>query len=167
MINNEIQKILDTTYKNALNSYASIKNYKIEIGVISSNSNRKKQTFDITNAELMYIHEHGSPLKNIPARPVLQLTMKEIIHTIFPQALHRISDGCFKQHWSKKDVKDELEKMCIRIQNYARTIIYRSNLLAPNKQSTIKKKKSDRPLLDTGQLARSITCRLIEINNSG
>lgn len=159
----EIKQLLDEVYRDALSSYNSIKNYKIEIGVISSDTKRKKQKFDITNAELLYIHEHGSPLKNIPARPVLQLTMKEIIHKIFPDTLNRIADGCFNQKWSKTDVRNELEKMCIRIQNYVRAIIYRSNLLAPDSPATIKRKKSDRPLLDTRQLARSITCKLIEI----
>ena len=167
MTDEAIRELLDEAYNDALKAYNSIKDYKIEIGVISSNSNRKKQTIDITNAELMYIHEHGSPLRNLPARPVLQLTLAYTIKTLFPETLRRIDNGCFKQHWSKADVRYELEKMCIRMQNYARDIIYRSDLLAPNSPSTIKRKKSDRPLLNTGQLARSITCRLVEINNSG
>ena len=75
MTDEAIRKLLEEAYKDALKAYNSIKDYKIEIGVISSNSNRKKQTIDITNAELMYIHEHGSPLRNLPARPVLQLSL--------------------------------------------------------------------------------------------
>ena len=158
----DIQQILLATYKDALDAYNSMKDYKIEIGVVSSDTNRKA-TFDITNAELMYIHEHGSHLMNLPARPVLQLTMSYTILTLFPATLKRIDEGCFKQHWSKEDVKNELEKMCVRMQSYARNVIYQSDLLAPNAPSTVKRKGSDRPLLNTGQLARSITCRLVKI----
>lgn len=161
-----IEKILINAYNKVLEAYNSMNDYKIEIGVVSSDATRKEEiSIGINNAELMYIHENGSPINNLPARPVLQLTINYTIHTLFPQTLKRIDDGCFNKNWSKKEVKTELEKMCIRIQNYARNVIYRSNLLAPNKPSTIKAKGSDRPLLNTGQLARSITCRLVKTNN--
>ena len=66
MTDDAIKELLEEAYNDALKAYNSIKDYKIEIGVISSNSNRKKQTVDITNAELMYIHEHGSPFLRLP-----------------------------------------------------------------------------------------------------
>ena len=159
----DIQQILEEAYKNVLDAYNSINDYKIEIGVISSNTNRKEKfNVGITNAELMFIHENGSPIRNLPSRPVLQLTLQYTINSLLPQTLKRIEEGCFKHSWTKNDVELELKKMCIRMQNYAKNIIYRSDLLAPNKPTTIKAKGSDRPLLDTGQLARSITCRLIK-----
>ena len=158
----EIEKILDESLKKAKEAYNSIADYSIEIGVIASNNERKQPLVkDITNAELMFIHENGSPLRNIPSRPVLQYTLQDSIKTIVPETIDRIYEGCFRKNWNKDDVKQELEKMCIRIQSHAKKIIYRSNRLAPNKPGTIKAKGSDRPLLDTGQLARSITCRLI------
>lgn len=156
----DLQHQLDEAIKQSTEVYNSINNYAIEIGVVSGNTNRK-HTVDITNAELMYIHENGSPLNNIPARPVLQITINKALKTLVPETLDRIFDGCFSKGWTKEDVKQELEKLCIRLQSITRKIIYQSNELAPNAPSTIKSKGSDRPLLDTGQLARSITCRLI------
>lgn len=185
----DVEKMLDDAVKKMTEAYNSINDYAIEIGVIAADKNRDihtetltatksdgstvKMTFtlasDITNAELMFIHENGSPLRNLHARPVLQLTIEDALKKLLPDTINRIYDGCFKNSWTKEQVKKELEKMCIRMQNTARNIIYKSNLLAPNAPSTIKAKGSDRPLLDTGQLARSITCRLVlvsSINNS-
>jgi hypothetical protein len=166
----DINGLVEEAIKKEKETYESIKDYTIEIGVITADSTRKQvANVSITNAELMFIHENGSALRNLPARPVLQITIDETIKNILPKTLDRIYEGCFKQNWDKQQVKVELEKMCIRMQNYARNVIYKSNLLTPNKPSTIKAKGSDRPLLDTGQLARSITCRLVltsEIENS-
>lgn len=160
ILHSAVEKYTET----ARDNFMSINDYAIEIGVISADTNRKSKinVKDITNAELMFIHEHGSPVNNIVARPVLGYSLKWLSKTEWPKVYKRIRDGCFTQNWSKEDVKKELENMCIRVQNYARKIIYRSNLLTKNKQSTIERKGSDRPLLDTGMLAKSITCRLIQ-----
>ena len=163
--------------KAALNKWASqfnvISKFRLEIGVFTGKSHRKVQV-GITNAELMFIHENGSPLKHIPARPVLQYTIQDTIKTLLPATLKRIEDGCFNHNWTKADVKLELEKMCVRMQSIARRIVFRSDRLAKNSPATIKAKGSAQPLVDTGQLGRSITCQLvmssksgIEINDSG
>lgn len=149
----------------------SLPNYQISIGVFSGDKTRKEIVDEyklgistsggITNAELMFIHENGSPLKHIPARPVLDLTItyanKNLVQkSIVKGATQYILTG------NIKDLEDELERLCIRMESYARRVIRRSNLLAPNAPSTIKRKGSDRPLLDTGQLANSIRCKLIK-----
>lgn len=157
-----VDKAIDNVSTAIVEAYESVNDYVIEIGVVSGKSHRQI-TADITNAELMFIHEHGSPLRGLPARPVLELSIREAVKTYVPQTMSKIEDGCFNKGWTKEQVRIELEKMCLRMQTYARQIIYKSNLLAANKPSTIKAKGSDRPLLNTGQLARSITCRLSRI----
>lgn len=166
-MNETIQQILEEAIQQEREVYASINDYAIEIGVVSADAERKKLNVGITNAELMFVHENGSSLKHIPARPVLELTIKDAIKKLLPDTINRIYDGCFKQHWSKAQVKNELEKMCVRMQSMARRMIYKKDSRLPaNKPSTIKAKGSDVPLLDTGQLARSITCRLVLLSNS-
>ena len=166
-MNIDVKKILDEAFEKQKQIFLSVNDYAIEIGVIAGNSKRKKTvSIGITNAELMFIHENGSPLRNIPARPVLEMTIQDAMKDMIPQTVDRIYDGCMNKLWTKEQVKQELEKLCVRMQNHARSIIYRSDRLAPNKPGTIKAKGSDRPLLDTGQLARSITCRLIERSSS-
>ena len=149
-----------------INLLNSIKDYEIEIGVISETSKRKdKISIGLTNAEIMYIHENGSPLKNIPARPVLEMTLQYVQVNLIQKVIDKISDGIFNHNWKKSDIENELKKLCVRMENYARDIIYLNDgRLAPNSYSVAKKKKGNHPLFDTGQLARSIICRLINKN---
>lgn len=162
------KNLIKDVFKEMTEVYNSINDYVIEIGIVSSKNSRNKKDKiknkkddGIGNAELMFIHENGSPIRNIPERPVLQITIEHAINVLLPKTLKKIQEGCFKQNWTKERVKKELENLCNKMQNYARNVIYESNLLAPNAPRTIKAKGSDRPLLDTGQLARSITCRLV------
>ena len=145
----------------------SLSNYYIEIGVISEKTGRKddKISVGITNAELMYIHENGSPSRNIPSRPILDITIRWAEKNLMPKTLNKIIDGIIYQGWSTSDVEKELNRMCIRMQNYAYESIYDNNgILAPNSQKVAARKKGNHPLFDTGQLARSITCRLVNKN---
>lgn len=64
----------------------------------------------------------------------------------------------------EQGLEKELNKMCIRMENYAREIIYSNDgRLAPNAPSVAARKKGNHPLFDTGQLARSITCKLVRV----
>lgn len=146
-----------------LNAFTNLPEYTIEIGVISLKSKRKtKVLVGITNAELMFIHEHGSPINNVPARPVLQMTIDYANKNLLDKYIDKAVDAFVKSDGNEKAVRNEFEKMCIIMENYAREIIYSNDgRLAPNAPSTIRKKGDNHPLFDTGQLARSITCKLI------
>lgn len=140
--------------------------YIFEIGVIEENTGRKEKVqLGVTNAQLMFLHENGSPLNHIPARPVLKMAIewaaknKILYEGISKAASMYIITG------KVEDMDKEMEKIALRIQNYARKIIYSNDgRLTPNAPSTIKKKGDNHPLFDTGQLARSITCRAIRIS---
>lgn len=140
----------------------SLSKYSIEIGVISEDTGRKETvSYGITNAELMQIHENGSPTKNIPARPVLDLTIMWTEQHLIKRVLDSIIEGVFEKDWGKVEIERELSRMCIRMENHAREIIYDNDgTLAPNSPRVAKRKKGNHPLFDTGQLARSITCKL-------
>lgn len=140
----------------------SLSKYSIEIGVISEDTGRKETvSYGITNAELMQIHENGSPIKNIPARPVLDLTIMWTEQHLIKRVLDSIIEGVFEKDWGKVEIERELSRMCIRMENHAREIIYDNDgTLAHNSPQVAKRKKGNHPLFDTGQLARSITCKL-------
>lgn len=140
----------------------SLSKYSIEIGVISEDTGRKETvSYGITNAELMQIHENGSPIKNIPARPVLDLTIMWTEQHLIKRVLDSIIEGVFEKNWGKVEIERELSRMCIRMENHAREIIYDNDgTLVPNSPQVAKRKKGNHPLFDTGQLARSITCKL-------
>lgn len=141
---------------------ASIPEYQIQIGVFSTKTKRKTTyNVGITNAELMFIHENGSPLHHLPARPVLKMTIEygnTLIKSVMQKALKAYVEV------GEQGLEKELNKMCVRMENYAREIIYSNDgRLAPNAPSVAARKKGNHPLFDTGQLARSITCKLVRI----
>lgn len=147
-------KFIDDIKKEIIRT--SFKTVIIELGVISGKSKFKRTaSIGITNAELMYIHEHGSKDGRIPKRPVLMLALQDAMTMYIPAFFSSINNIFDKVH-----VEHQLDVLCNKIENHAKNMIYHGDKrLTPLKQSTINRKKSDLPLFDTGQLARSIKCR--------
>lgn len=146
----------------------AIPQYEIEIGVLSGNAKRKEKIkIGLTNAELMFIHENGSTLRHIPARPVLRMTLDWakksglVINTLMKCFAYTTA---YSKERAEVEIDKEMNKMCLKLQNYARQIIYLNDgRLVPNAPSTIAQKGVNHPLFNTGQLARSITCRAIKL----
>ena len=62
-----------------VDAFTMLPEYIIEIGVISIHSKRKEKVrVGVTNAEIMFLHENGSPMRHIPARPVLQMRITQL-----------------------------------------------------------------------------------------
>lgn len=143
-------------------SLQQLSKFRLELGVFTSKSKRKVQV-GVTNAELMYIHENGSPLRNIPSRPVLDMTLRYANKNLLPTTIDKCIEICINTGGNESLIEQELNKLAIRIENYARKLIYSNDgRLAPNARSTIARKGVNHPLFDTGQLARSITCRVVK-----
>ena len=145
--------------------------YTLNLGVLYSNSKprkknkNKKEKNGVTNAELMFIHENGSPLNNIPKRPVLDMTIKYADEDLLEKIIDK-SIYAYAENFDEKDYATSLKKDAIRIERVARKIIYSNEgILEPNAPSTVRRKGENHPLFDTGQLARSITCVVSKIHN--
>lgn len=157
---------------NIFEKFREIPTYYIEIGVFSEDGERQKDAdkktkdvirLGINNAELMYIHENGSPINRIPARPVLQMTINQAKKEWLENAIMRAINAYVRSGFNIKEYEKELERLCMKMEKYARDIIYLNDgRLAPNAPSVAKRKNGNHPLFDTGQLARSISCRLIK-----
>ena len=157
---------------NIFEKFREIPTYYIEIGVFSEDGERQKDAdkktkdvirLGVNNAELMYIHENGSPINRIPARPVLQMTINHTKKEWLENAIMRAINAYVRSGFNLKEYEKELERLCMKMEKYARDIIYLNDgRLAPNAPSVAKRKKGNHPLFDTGQLARSISCRLIK-----
>ena len=127
-----------------------------------TNSKKKKAKLqkaaqeDVTNAELLFIHTKGSPLKHIPARPVLQPAIeadgnKQAIAYEINGAIKATLDGD-KELASKKMLRAALQG-----QSAARKwFTDPRNGWAPNAPRTIKAKGSAQPLIDTGAMRAAI-----------
>lgn len=157
-------------------------NKEVLVGIPEENSSREEES--ITNAELAYIHthgirqefmrkemdaaitngtsyskaykmylqSHGSPLWHSPPRPIIEPAIeskKEPIAEEFKQVIVDVSEG--------KSPDGHLNRAGMIGQNAARGWFTNSeNGWAPNSPETIKKKGSDRPLIDKGDLRKSI-----------
>lgn len=112
---------------------------------------------NISNAQLLYIHSKGSPLRNIPARPVLEPAIeakgnREGIAAELAKAVQA------SLHGNDEDVTRYLKRAGLSASNAAKRWFTDSrNNWAPNAPATIRAKGSDQPLIDTGALRQAIT----------
>lgn len=100
----------------------------------------------------MYIHEHGSFAYQVPPRPIIEPAIKnskEDIGELLGEAAKAAAEGKNVEkalidvgQEAQQDVKDWFNNP--------------QNGWAPNSPETVKRKKSDQPLIDTGALRQSI-----------
>lgn len=110
-------------------------------------------TIPYSQAHELYVHEHGSPLWHSPPRPVLEPAMennKEKIAELMKDAANVALDG--------ENVTPALNEVGMQGQNIARDwFTDPRNKWAPNSEDTIKRKGSDKPLIDSGEMRKAIT----------
>jgi hypothetical protein len=112
---------------------------------------------DISNAQLLWIFSKGSPLRSQPARPVLEPAVsapgnKEAVAAELAGAARAALAG------KQVEVTRYLKRAGLAGQNAARAWFTDSRTgWAPNAQSTIDAKGSDRPGIDTGAMRAAIT----------
>lgn len=106
-----------------------------------------------SRAHELYVHENGSPLWDIPPRPILQPAMensKEQMAELMKESLLDALDG--------KEIDVALNEVGLQGQNISRDWFDNpANNWAKNSEDTIKRKGSDKPLIDKGDLRKSIT----------
>lgn len=114
----------------------------------------------INNAELLYIFTHGSPLRNQPPRPVIQPAIMDpdnnkLITEQLELAIAAALDG--------KDPEVYLKRAGQVAENAARGwFVNGKNGWAPNAPSTIRRKGSNRPGIDLGEMRKAITSFVVE-----
>lgn len=134
---------------------SSLSNAKVYVGIPEAKTSRKGEP--VTNAGLMYIHTHGSALRNIPPRPVIEPAIeakdnKDNITKELELAANSELDG------DRANTLLHLKRAGTLGSNAAkRWFTDPRNGWAPNAPSTIAAKGSDRPLIDKGELRRAIT----------
>lgn len=130
-----------------------LKENDVYIGIPQAESSTRQDS-SITQAELLYIHENGSPVRGIPARPVLKPSMeysKDLITEQVEKVIKCATDGDIER------MKTEVERLGSLASSKAKSYFTEGNDWTPNKPSTIKKKGSDKPLLDTATMQKAIT----------
>lgn len=134
-------------------SIKELKKIDVLVGIPQEEAGREQN--DITNAELLYIHTNGSPANNIPPRPVVEPAIqdsKEEIGTLLKEAILKALEG------DTGGAMAGMERAGTQGENAVKGWFTNpKNGWAENAESTKKKKGSSKPLIDTGQLRKSIT----------
>jgi hypothetical protein len=107
----------------------------------------------INNASLLFVLSNGSPLRGIPATPIVEPGVKKARPLFTPQ-LAKAAQSLVQNR------PQEAEKYLARAGTIAVNSVKRmftDNDWPPNAPSTIKRKGSDRRNIDTGALRRSMT----------
>lgn len=109
----------------------------------------------INNAELLFIQSKGSPLRGIPARPVLEPAIEANTATLEPFAREVIRNTLLG---NRPETLRSLNRLGMAGRNAARRWFFDSrNGWQKNAASTIAAKGSKRPLIDTGAMRAAIT----------
>lgn len=165
--------------KKLIEAFDSLPDYNIEIGIPEGGNPREndpKASRELTNAEILFINENGSPLRHIPARPVLKMTIEWAIDNLLQRTREKAVKAFIQSGFDQKALEKEFEIMAVRMEEYARDAIYLNDgRFAPNAPSTIEQKAKrahapkgydpsdyNHPLFDTGQLAKAIRAILVK-----
>lgn len=131
---------------------SKLKRADVFVGIPADKTMR--QGDQMNNATLAFIQSHGSPLRNIPARPFLEPSIKKNKGLIAPE-LGQAAQAVFQKQ--PQQATTHLKRAGTLAANGAKRYFTEGNNWSPNAPSTIKRKKSDKPLIDTGQMRRAIT----------
>lgn len=146
-----------------INSMLFMRDNYVLVGIPQKETTREGE--EITNAELLFIHTNGSPVNNIPARPVIEPAIKynkDRISEMLRKSAQAFIDG------SRIKAYEQLERVGIYAQNICRGWFTNpNNGWPPNSPSVIKVKMKKgatepRPLIDTGELRKSITYVIVK-----
>lgn len=161
---------MGSSFKVVINKYMQLKkalnflkDNEVYVGVPDSTTDRELEDGEepkLTNADLLFIHTKGSPVNNIPARPVIEPALaddKERISEYLKNAAVFSLDG------KEDEAQKQLSLAGLRGQNVSRNwFVNPKNNWKPNSPATIRYKRrkgstEPKPLIDTGELRKSIT----------
>lgn len=132
-----------------------LKKQEVYVGITEEEAPREDSN-EINNAQLMYIHTNGSPLKGIPARPVIEPAIeapdnKNVIADKLGAAAKGVLNG------KPEEAKEQLNLAGMEGQNRCKSWFEDPrNGWPPNAPETIVRKGSSAPLIDTSKLRNSI-----------
>ena len=128
---------------------AELKGLSVVVGVTAKSNARSDE---ITNADLAMIHEFGSPAHNIPERSFLReplINNAEAVANLAKNAIGKFIAGEISLETALGYVGEEAKGIS--------KAAVADGISPALKPATIKRRKSSKPLIDTGQLLNSIT----------
>lgn len=133
---------------------------KVRVGVLGDKNQRDDDEEGIGNAGIGLVHEFGSATRNIPARSFLRMpleTKAADLGQFIGNEILSLINGNVSEDQSLKRIGIKAEKI---IQGAFQSGGY--GQWKALKESTIASKGSSRPLIDTGELRKSITSEVVD-----
>ena len=133
---------------------------RVRVGVLDDAPKRteaSKRGEKFTLLEVAAVHEFGAPDAGIPQRSFIRAGVDQYAAEI-ADARDRLAAGVLA---GKVEPENALEMLGAFVQGKLQTRIA-EGISPPLAESTIRRKKSSKPLIDTGQLRSSITYRVEE-----
>lgn len=144
-----------------LNSLEFIKDNEVYVGIPDETTDREnEENNEVTNADLLFIHTNGSPKMNIPPRPVIEPAIKKDKERL-SSMMAKAASFVFNKNYS--EAYKQLSKVGMRGQNVSRKFFVDQDNGWPPNSPAVKRRKMrkgaehPRPLIDTGELRKSIT----------
>ena len=157
--------------KQLMNSVHASDKWRAHIGILEDQTARYSATKGSletsyreksakTNAFLGMIHHFGAISGHFPARPWLDVPWKTGKRKILADALRG-----WRTEVKEKIIRSDFGRWFLRGVGFAYEeklkSLFTANNWAPNAPATIRKKGSSSPLIDTGQLRRSISSEVV------
>lgn len=149
--------------------------YVTRVGILGSKTNRMKtittrkglhragrEASPQTNAEIGLLHEKGSLSLHIPRRSFLEMPL-----VLKSEGLMAIRNKIWAAFIAGPETKVKLKSAYVELGHMAERIVQAAfesrgfGHWVPDSAGTIRRKGSDMPLIDTGQLRRSITSDVV------
>lgn len=136
-------------YKKFRKDLNNLGKMKIQIGAVGKHKNA-----DISNAALLRIHEVGVPSQGIPARAPIRKTFRNKKNL---RLIGANIQGLIRNNYKNGELQIEkiTDGLGLTMKNLVQATIKR-RLDPANKPDTVRRKRGDLPLVDTGQMVNSI-----------
>lgn len=134
--------------------------YKARVGILGQNVARTDEKTGMTNAEIGAIQMFGSLTRNIPPRDFLMMP----IQSHEKEIVAGMNKASVKAAFDRGDYKKVLQMLGLIAEGFVQQAFESAGFgqWEPNKPSTIARKGSSRPLIDTGQLRRAISSDVVK-----
>lgn len=146
--------VKDANWRRILKNIKSIDGAHVKVGVLADNANA---TGDFDMVALAATHEFGSPAAGVPERSFIRSTFRgppEWLKAITPKLAKAALEG-------RLEVGQALNLLgSVAASKVRATITEGDGVPPPNAPSTIAKKGSDRPLVDTGRMLNAVTWKV-------
>lgn len=157
MIRFEVKKHLSAMEREQkiIERIKELKKKEILVGIPEDTADRREG--EINNPSLLYLHTHGSPLRNLPARPVIEAALEDSeTQEVISADLKLVAEAIMEEDFTKAERLMKLTGMDA-VNKIKEWFENPRNNWPPLKPATIKAKGSDAILVDTGQMRNSIT----------